>query len=392
MSDPTQPDYRAYRIFLAIMVGALAPGYLLVNFLSVRISLSDHALFTAALWALAIFAAIFFLMCRAGVAQSQGAPFKLPLNLKYWAYFAGLLIASTYGIFTALMLVYDGPQIIKEQSDTSLQQMAALRARAEIGLPVRSFTEVEARVNGLRSRLYQEIVVADGHNNCGVGPSALETIGLIAQDLKGFAYISGTNGNHNCQQRKVMQGYYDQYASMIDKMLAGHPYASANNKAARDTLRTDIDAAVTRHEKRLRDLQASLAGVGKFTNTNVYSDSVRRLRAVAADYTSLRERLISFDPEAAELLKARIDLTDAESLGSGLLTFRLLFVRADKWWVWAFLLVPLGIDVALSRLMARVVAAYRRNHALLATLAADPVIPDTDVTYLWTRPANRTAD
>ena len=83
-------------------------------------------------------------------------------------WFFCLYVFSGYGIFSSLMLLWDGPSIVRDTADMALEATAKLRATAETGIRLPEYEDMAARVRTQRANLYQEIVNGGGSQSCGV--------------------------------------------------------------------------------------------------------------------------------------------------------------------------------------------------------------------------------
>jgi len=329
--------------------------------------------------------------------------------------FLFLFLFSGYGIFCAFMLLYEGPNILRQHLQMAIDSYARLQAVAWADLPDRDYEELVKRVRSNQSGLIRELRSAVGGNYCGVGKNAMAQIEALRRDLNGFVPLNGSERNHNCND-PVWDEIVADYNRDIDTRLKEHPMIAEHNLVARSQLLQTITQKERIHREQLTHDLATLSGVSNLLfNFQIFPNTVRSLQRAASDYVTLRESLVSLTtiprtakagaapeddvtiPAAAAAasdaapkredierkLGPGIDLTTLDRLVSAFGVVSVMLQRLDRPVTWMAFLLTFAGDWLFLHLVRDALVHHR---SIQISLPERLPFAETGVTYLW-RPA-----
>lgn len=228
--------------------------------------------------------------------------------------FVVMLVLSAIGLLSSIMLLKEGPAIVRAEAERAARQVTSFKARLPEVLKSEEFERLRGEVNSLKAQLDQEIRNYAG-GLCGVGPRAKSTLAEIGRLIPAVRVISGTDGKVLCQERTRVENIARIYQDLVDNALANSEMAQKTNMAGRVAFGQTALRELDTLGRDLVQVQNTLAPMSSFVlNLDAYHASMASLRRSRQSYDDLVAQLgvlLGFQPVG---LRGRIELGNAERL------------------------------------------------------------------------------
>lgn len=133
---------------------------------------------------------------------------------RMWPLILVLFVISGFSVYTSLMLLLEGGQIVSDsitQSQEQLEQLEQLEGIADRTLADKGAAARINRINSLRDSLVSEI---QNPVNCGQGPEAVRLIAELRRELPGFTPLS-MPGRNCAKNAEVVSDYQQRIGDLI---------------------------------------------------------------------------------------------------------------------------------------------------------------------------------
>lgn len=369
--------------------------YSYLNFVAMHTVMADLDVGLVLLAAASLSGVIFVLTCRTSYAklmlldklqgrESEAASRLGLLRVKYGFWFILLFCVSGYGIFSGMMLLFEGPRIVADVARDALQRSIVLDDQAQVALPSPDYRELEQWTYAQLGALKNEMTIGDGRERCGLGSYAQQILADIGRRIESVHSRNGVVGTPACSDKRKNNDDYKQYEAAALEGLSKTAIAVNSHFAERAVLAGTIHQHRQKIEGTLGFLLSDTAGLGNYLlDFQKYPQAVRIFRDVANGYFSDRQALVAFLPELKRKLPEAIDISIAENLSSPFYVVNAWRTRWDHLTTWLFTLMPAGIDFGLSLWGAYALRRHRLWYAEYELKRSYTVMGKTKVRHLW---------
>lgn len=263
----------------------------------------------------------------------------------WWAYFFILFALSALGTMNTVFYYGEGGIVLREHLAQARQCLNELETTAKDALQTPAYSKRVAQVNGLLTRLEEEI---RNPRNCGEGPEANRILQQLGRELGSeFTPLSGRS--RDCQRVHELMTSYRRIAA---DLLRTSPDYTRENVARKEALMATIAEFTRSAHKRLDDAESALAAGSR-------GDAQDALEGAASYYGKMTLELTGASG-GPQTTSCTIDVRQIRGLGSIAQVIPILMHRLDHLSTYLYILLALLLDVILIACFMRVLRSAQQ--------------------------------
>lgn len=246
--------------------------------------------------------------------------------------FTVLLLISAVGVFNSLMLMAQGEQIFRDETERAATEFQNLSQTANKHLLNEQADGFISEINSLKQNLAQEM---RNPVNCGEGSAAAAIMAELKAKLPTFTKLSG--GFKDCAKVEKIIPMYD---AQIDKALWSAPILVSSHYQDIYAAKQKVLAAEKQSNQSVGEIMADIQA-----GENLLTVVRPKLEIMSLNYRQTAQELIPFLPKEAQAsVHPQLDLTAVRSLGDPVKFVNLIVSRLSDPLTWVFLIVALLLD------------------------------------------------
>ena len=291
-----------------------------------------------------------------------------------WRFYIFLAVISALGTLNAAFIMFESRAILRTDVGHVRSSFGALKDEAQLQLTPAGFNEKRARVDALLDNLHEEIVNPNRGAYCGVGPAARSIIADLRSEIPGFRELNGSGSIQPCDLERA-ERVYQSYAQMAQRMIYGDIALIGPGGPVKLEFIDQLEANYADMDLGLAGVEAAAIGIG-----GVDSIDIQPLYRARDDYNADRQTFIALGGDATsetpEISSLQIDEVNSYASTLNLFRKRLLHIST-----WVYLLIAIGLDLALIALLTEL--NVRFGVAKRASVKVVDARFYTDPRFLW---------
>lgn len=246
--------------------------------------------------------------------------------------FSVLLLVSAVGVFNSLMLMAQGEQIFRDETERAATEFQSLSQTANKHLLNEQADGFISEVESLKQALAQEM---RNPVNCGEGAAAANIMAQLKAKLPTFTKLSG--GFKDCAKVDKIIPMYD---AQIDKALWSAPILVSSHYQGIYKAKQKVLAAEKQSNQSVGEIMADIQA-----GENLLTVVRPKLEIMSLNYRQTAQELLPFLPkEVQSSVHPQLDLTAVRSLGDPIKFVNLIVSRLSDSLTWVFLVIALLLD------------------------------------------------
>lgn len=334
--------------------------------------------------AVALLITLLAAVCARQVGQYRAAAHErgeVPAWHHGWKFYIFLAVISALGTLNAAFIMFESRAILRTDIAHVRTSYSALRDDAHRQLTPPGYREKLARIDALLGNLHEEIVNPNRGAYCGVGPAARAIIADLQAEIPSYRVLNGSGAIRPCDVQRAEQ-VYQSYADMARRMARGDVSSIGLGGPVKLQFLDDIDGRYQKMDTALASVETAAAGFGG-------TESIDKgpLYRAKDDYNADRGTFISLGGQASAATPVieSFQTDEVNSYASTLNLFRKRFLYPTTWF---YLLIAVGLDLALIFLITQLNIRYGRARKSTTVVVERRFY--TDPRFLWSgRPNDR---